>query len=536
MDKYTILANIFGYDKFRKGQEFFVDNILAGNDVLGIMPTGAGKSVCFQIPALMMQGITLVISPLISLMKDQVSALVQSGVRAAYLNSSLTENQYYKALANAKNGMYKIIYVAPERLNTYGFSEFAKTADISMITVDEAHCVSQWGQDFRPSYLEIPRFIQQLPRRPVVSAFTATATKRVREDIIKILNLQNPQMKITGFDRPNLSFEVAVPDDKDGYLKNFLKLHMSENGIIYCNTRKNVDYVYNMLKNLGYNVGKYHAGMPQPERNANQDDFLFDRIKIMVATNAFGMGIDKSDISYVVHYNMPGSLENYYQEAGRAGRDGSEAVCLLLYSKKDYHIQEFLIEKTEKNPDISDEEFKRIKENEKEKLKKMIFYCRSKECLRKNILNYFGEDAADRCDKCSICNTPPEDLFEISETDNNDVYLSDILEGFYETSDYYAPKQVAKAVKNYDKVKSRAKKMLEETNDTPLFTELKFLRSAIAKREGVPAFVVFSDMTLRDMCDKQPKTSAEFLNVSGVGVAKLEKYGEEFISVIQRFS
>ncbi len=515
MDKYSILRQVFGYDKYRGGQEFFVDNILSGKDVLGIMPTGAGKSVCFQVPALLLEGITLVISPLISLMKDQVSALVQSGVRAAYLNSSLTENQYYKALSNAKNGVYKIIYVAPERLNTYSFLDFAKSVNISMITIDEAHCVSQWGQDFRPSYLEIPKFMDELGYRPRMSAFTATATSRVREDIIKRLRLINPEIMITGFDRPNLSFSVKIPKDKDAELKYFLNNHTGHAGIIYCSTRKNVDYVYDMLKNAGYSVGRYHAGMVLSERNSQQEDFLFDRVKIMVATNAFGMGIDKSDVAYVVHYNMPGSIENYYQEAGRAGRDGSEAECLLFYEKKDYHIQEFLIEKSEKQPEISDDEFERIKENEKEKLKKMVFYCRSKECLRKNILNYFGESAPDTCGKCSICNKSEE---------------------FVEIPEFNEPVIDTKAVRNYDKVKSRAKKMLEQTNETPLFIQLKVLRSSIAKRENVPAFVVFSDMTLRDMCSKLPKNESEFLNVEGVGEAKLKKYGREFIDTIKLFS
>ncbi len=522
MDKYSILKQVFGYESYRGGQEFFVDKITEGRDVLGIMPTGAGKSICFQVPALMMDGITLVISPLISLMKDQVTALVQSGVRAAYLNSSLTENQYFKALSNARAGIYKIIYVAPERLNTYSFREFAGSVNISMITVDEAHCVSQWGQDFRPSYLEIPKFIENLGYRPVISAFTATATGRVRDDIIRILKLKNPEIKITGFDRPNLYFDIAMPKDKDMYLKHFMRSHNNESGIIYCSTRKNVDFVCDMLQNAGYQAGKYHAGMSQELRSSMQEDFLYDRIKVMVATNAFGMGIDKSDISYVVHYNMPASIENYYQEAGRAGRDGSDAICLLLYQKRDYHIQEFLIDKAEKNPDISDEDFERIKENEKEKLKKMVFYCRSKDCLRKNILNYFGETAPEKCGKCSICNAPPEE---------EEIHIPDT-----EIPSYYEPSVDAVAVTNFEKSRKRAKRLVPTEDMPPLYLELKALRSRLAAEAKVPAFVVFSDMTLRDMCKKMPVTEAELLDVSGIGEAKLRKYGDEVLRLIRQFS
>ncbi len=519
MDKYSILNNVFGYDKYRSGQEFFVDTILEGRDVLGIMPTGAGKSVCYQVSALMMEGITLVISPLISLMKDQVSALVHSDVRAAYLNSSLTENQYSKALYNAEKGMYKIIYVAPERLNTPSFLRLAKTIKISMVTVDEAHCVSQWGQDFRPGYLEIPKFINELGYRPVISAFTATATTKVRDDIIRKLQLKNPSIKITGFDRPNLTFEVAYPDDKDAYLRYFIRCHKEAAGIVYCSTRKNVENVYEMLSEYGYSVGKYHAGMNIADRNKHQENFLFDRIKIIVATNAFGMGIDKSDVAFVIHYNLPASIENYYQEAGRAGRDGNDAKCILLYKKQDYHIQKFLIDKAEKQPEITDEEFEAFKENEKEKLKKMVFYCRSKDCLRNRILNYFGELTSDVCGKCSVCTGAMEE--------SSDTAVPEKFSEFEEDT---------KAVKNYNKIKSRAKNMIEDLVELPLYTELKKLRSSISKQENVPAFVVFSDMTLKDMCRKLPRSEEEFLTVEGVGQAKLKKYGKDFIRVIRQFS
>ena len=344
MNKHEILKNYFGYDSFREGQEDLIDAILKGQDVLGIMPTGAGKSLCYQVPALMLPGITLVISPLISLMKDQVQALNQAGVHAAYLNSSLTERQMTKALQLAAQGQYKIIYVAPERLETWEFLNFASRVAVSMVTVDEAHCISQWGQDFRPSYLKIVSFIRQLPQRPVVSAFTATATETVKNDICAVLQLENPKVMVTGFDRQNLYFGVETPPSKDVFTLNYVRQHDRDSGVIYCATRKNVDQLYEKLRKEKVPVTRYHAGLSAQERQKNQDDFIYDRRPVIVATNAFGMGIDKSDVRYVIHYNMPQSLENYYQEAGRAGRDGEPAECILLFSPQDIMIGKFLIE------------------------------------------------------------------------------------------------------------------------------------------------------------------------------------------------
>lgn len=332
MTKEQVLKKYFGYDGFREGQSELIDSILQGRDVLGIMPTGSGKSMCFQIPALMLEGITLVISPLISLMKDQVASLNQAGIHAAYLNSSLSYNQYRKALEYAKAGRYPIIYVAPERLVTEEFLDFALHTRISMVAVDEAHCVSQWGQDFRPSYLKIVEFIQKLPQRPIVSAFTATATREVREDVTAILGLQKPLVVTTGYDRPNLYLGVQSTKDKYATMRNFIECHPGQFGIVYCATRKLVEEICERLENDGFSTTRYHAGLSDAERRSNQDDFIYDRKMIMVATNAFGMGIDKSNVRYVIHYNMPKNLESYYQEVGRCSRDGEPGECILLYS------------------------------------------------------------------------------------------------------------------------------------------------------------------------------------------------------------
>ena len=403
MDKYTILKKYFGYGQFREGQETLIDAILEGRDVLGIMPTGAGKSICYQVPALLFSGITIVISPLISLMKDQVQSLNQAGIHAAYINSSLTENQILKALSLAAAGQYKIIYVAPERLETYEFLEFAKRAELSMVTVDEAHCISQWGQDFRPSYLKIVEFIQKLPKRPVISAFTATATQAVKEDIVCVLGLDHPKVLVTGFDRKNLYFSVETPRKKDIWVMDYVKAHERESGIIYCATRKNADTLYEQLNQSGIPVTQYHAGLGKEARRCNQEDFINDRKPVMVATNAFGMGIDKSNVRYVIHYNMPQSLENYYQEAGRAGRDGEPSECILLYSPQDVMINRFLLENKEENPEFTREEIDTIRERDEERLRMMTYYCVTKNCLREYILHYFGEYNHVACGNCSNC-------------------------------------------------------------------------------------------------------------------------------------
>ena len=397
------LKQYFGYDEFRSGQEALIDGIMAGRDVLGIMPTGAGKSICFQIPALMMDGVTLIVSPLISLMKDQVNALTQSGAAAAYINSSLTQRQIDKALWNAREGAYKLIYVAPERLITPEFMSLARSLRISMLTVDEAHCISQWGQDFRPSYAQIPGFIAGLPERPVVSAFTATATPRVRDDIVNLLGLSDPQVLVAGFDRQNLYFDVQKPRNKYSALTAFLNGKTGRSGIVYCGTRKTVEEVCGQLQSDGYNASRYHAGLNDKERHDNQDDFIYDRAQIMVATNAFGMGIDKSNVSFVVHYNMPKDIESYYQEAGRAGRDGSPADCVLLYSARDVSMNEWMIENDDAQyPDRETEAM--LKERSRKRLREMTFYSTTTSCLRAFILKYFGETPSNYCGNCGNCN------------------------------------------------------------------------------------------------------------------------------------
>ena len=416
MEPIDILKQYFGYDTFREGQRPLIDSVLKGRDVLGIMPTGAGKSMCFQIPALMMEGITLVISPLISLMKDQVGALNQAGVHAAFLNSSLTMGQYVKAIRLAKEGRYKIIYVAPERLETEGFLEFAlsENVHISFLAVDEAHCVSQWGQDFRPSYLKIMEFLKKLPYRPVVGAYTATATEDVRDDIMDILELQNPYVMTTGFDRENLHFAVKKPVDKYKelvhYLKDREKKFSGSSGIIYCLTRKNVEDICYRLRKEGFSVTRYHAGLSDEERKENQEDFIYDRRQIMVATNAFGMGIDKSDVRFVIHYNMPKNMESYYQEAGRAGRDGEPAECILYYEPMDVRTNRFFIENGEDNEELDEFTRQLVKERDIERLKQMTFYCFTSECLRHYILKYFGENSSGYCGNCLNCMTQFEEV------------------------------------------------------------------------------------------------------------------------------
>ena len=415
MTKEEVLKKYFGYDSFRAGQETLVNGILSGRDTLGIMPTGAGKSLCYQIPALLMSGITLVVSPLISLMKDQVTALNQAGIHAAYLNSSLTPGQYQTALRNLVQGRYKIVYVAPERLLTDSFLWAASQIEISMVSVDEAHCISQWGQDFRPSYLKIPDFVEQLPVRPVVSAFTATATAEVREDITAILGLQDPVTLVTGFDRKNLRFSVKQPADKMAATLAYIMEHPDECGIIYCLTRKTVEEVHNALVGRGFSATRYHAGLSDEERRKNQEDFIFDRKEIMVATNAFGMGIDKSNVRYVLHYNMPKNMESYYQEAGRAGRDGLPSECILFYSGQDVVTNQFFIDRMEAAEGMDEETAALVQERERERLKKMTFYCFTNDCLRSYILRYFGEYGDSYCGNCSNCLTQFEEK-DVSET------------------------------------------------------------------------------------------------------------------------
>ena len=407
-----ILKQYFGYDSFRPGQDELVQAILSGRDTLGIMPTGAGKSICYQVPALALPGLTLVVSPLISLMKDQVGALNEAGVPAACINSAMSFEEMRDALYFAGRGQYKLLYVAPERLTAPFFLDFARRVPISMVTVDEAHCISQWGQDFRPSYLKILDFLAALPQRPLVSAFTATATAEVRDDIIRALGLEEPFVITTGFDRPNLYFAVEKPSSKPSALLAHLLRRRDKSGIVYCSTRKTVEEVCDMLLSRGLPATRYHAGLDPEERLANQDDFLYDRKTVMVATNAFGMGIDKSNVSFVIHYNMPKNMESYYQEAGRAGRDGEAADCILLYNGQDVRTAEFLIEHSHENEDESmDEKTRRqLIERDMERLKQMTFYATTTDCLRRYILNYFGEKAPLCCGHCGNCDTNFEEV------------------------------------------------------------------------------------------------------------------------------
>lgn len=598
-DKLSVLKDYFGHDSFRDGQEQIVDALLDGRDALCIMPTGAGKSMCYQIPALLFDGVTIVVSPLISLMKDQVGSLVQSGVPAAYINSSLSYPQFLRVLSNTEHGKYKIIYVAPERLLTDGFLDTCKKIKISMVAVDEAHCVSQWGQDFRPSYLKIVSFIKSLENRPIVGAFTATATNDVKEDIKKILRLENPFEITTGFDRPNLFFGVIKSSSKDEKLIDLIRERGDRSGIVYCATRKNVESVCELLCDNGFSATRYHAGLDEYERRKNQEDFVFDRKNIMVATNAFGMGIDKSNVTYVIHYNMPKNIESYYQEAGRAGRDGGEADCILLYSPKDVRLNRFMIENSEGNDELTIEENEQIRERDFERLKHMTFYSTTNDCLRGFILRYFGGDKKAYCGKCSNCLSvhklvdvtidAQKIMSCIARTGQRygKAVICDVLKGsksekilkaelnnqstygimkevttrhIFGTIDFLAEKEyisadnetevlkllpksrdvlfgrerlVMKKVENSEKVVKTHRP--EVPVDSELLDALKALRKSIASKKSVPAYVIFSDATLIDMCKKCPETPDEMLEVSGVGRTKLEKFGKEFLEVIAKF-
>ena len=403
MDKYTALKRYFGHGGFRPGQEELVDALLSRRDALGVMPTGAGKSICYQLPALLLPGVTLVISPLISLMKDQVTSLTQAGIPSAFINSTLSQERYREVFRRARQGEYKLIYVAPERLPAPGFLRYAQEAEISLLAVDEAHCVSQWGQDFRPSYLKIAEFLEELPCRPPVGAFTATATDQVKEDIRRLLLLKDPLCITTGFDRPNLYFETVRPRSKEAYLKKFIRDRPGQSGIVYCATRRTVDGVCAALTADGFSATRYHAGLPEEERRRNQEDFVYDRARIMVATNAFGMGIDKSNVGFVVHYNMPKDVESYYQEAGRAGRDGAYAHCTLLFSESDVRMAKFLIDNASDREELDKKEQERLRQRDLRRLEEMTAYAKTAGCLRACLLRYFGEAAPDRCDRCSNC-------------------------------------------------------------------------------------------------------------------------------------
>ena len=515
MDKLETLKHYFGHDGFRAGQEPMVDALLQGRDCLGIMPTGAGKSMCYQIPALMKTGVALVISPLISLMKDQVAALKSAGVPAAYLNSSLSPRQLDLAIERARMGMYRVIYVAPERLETMSFQQFARNTLISLIAVDEAHCVSQWGQDFRPNYLKIADFVDSLPVRPVVGAFTATATARVRDDIIRLLRLKQPVLSSTGFDRPNLYFEVARPKSKYPALSAILRGKREQSGIVYCATRKAVEEVCDKLQMEGFTAGRYHAGLSDEERQRSQEDFQYDRVQVMVATNAFGMGIDKSNVNYVIHYNMPKSMEAYYQEAGRAGRDGTDAECILLYNGSDIYTAKWMIEHSEPNPELTGEEQEAVRRQELRRLETMIDYCNTTRCLREYILKYFGQTAPDKCDGCSSC-----------------------IGAQYEFVQELARPSRKRAASGSVFVKPVPKKTEEPVLADPdnLFDQLRACRLRLAQGLHVPPYIICDDKTLTDMARRMPRNLSEMLAVHGMGTAKVGKWGEPFLKVIAAYS
>ena len=609
LDKKTVLKQYFGHSEFRDGQEEVVDAIMRGEDALCIMPTGGGKSICYQVPAMLLEGMTVVISPLISLMKDQVNALTQNGIDAAYLNSSLSYTQYVRVLENIRRGIYKIVYVAPERLAVSDFASVCRGIKIDLLAVDEAHCVSQWGQDFRPSYLKIADFVNTLGCRPRVAAFTATATAQVKKDIEYSLKLKSPFRITTGFDRPNLKFEVLRPKHKFDELLSLLRARADKSGIIYCSTRKTVDEVGKKLCEAGFSATVYHAGLDDDVRRQNQEDFVYDRRSIIVATNAFGMGIDKSNVSYVIHYNMPMDIESYYQEAGRAGRDGNAADCILLYSKGDVMTNQYLIEHSEPNPDLTPDMQELIKERDYERLKMMTFYSTASTCLRSFILNYFGERSSGYCGNCSSCLTQFTEvditadarkiLACISQTGERfgKKLICDIIRGsnrrkivrwgldtvpaYGELASHKEPhlraildhleyegyitsnagkyptlsltpkaepvlsgeatvamkiaKPKAPDVRGSKKstmTSSAETATAATTPDQRLFAELKALRRTIADEEKVPAYIVFTDAALLDMCKKHPTTREGFLAVSGVGKVKLDLFGDRFLELL----
>lgn len=579
-----ILQKFYGYEDFRPGQKKVVESLLNRNDTVAIMPTGAGKSICFQIPALLFEGVTLVISPLISLMKDQVDSLRQLGIAAVYINSSVSKAQLYKDLQDISAGFYKIIYIAPERLTSEYLPDSFKNLNISMIAVDEAHCLSQWGHDFRPSYRNILNFTNSLRIKPIISAFTATATPEVKTDIINLLGLKQPNVFVTGFDRPNLYFSVLRGEVKDKFVIDYVKKHQDEAGIIYVGTRKDVDALQILLEIKGIKAGRYHAGMTDEERNQMQEDFLYDNLSVMVATNAFGMGIDKPNVRYVIHYNMPKNMEAYYQEAGRAGRDGLSGNCILLYSPQDTQLQKFLISKSTESEIRQQLEYKR--------LQSMVDYCHTPQCLRAFILHYFGEfDVEEHCDNCSNCKLEGE-LIDIT------IDAQKVLSCVYRMHERFGVKMIAEVLKgsksakikqfNFERLSTYGlmkERKLKDISDLilrlsamqylditesqypvvtlnelswqvlrgqkkvwqkmvivkkakakgELFEALRSLRKELATKEKLPPYMIFSDATLTQMATDKPTDLELMKNIRGVGEFKLQKYGEEFLTVIKSY-
>lgn len=579
-----ILQKFYGYEDFRPGQKKVVESLLNRNDTVAIMPTGAGKSICFQIPALLFEGVTLVISPLISLMKDQVDSLRQLGIAAVYINSSVSKAQLYKDLQDISAGFYKIIYIAPERLTSEYLPDSFKNLNISMVAVDEAHCLSQWGHDFRPSYRNILNFTNSLRIKPIISAFTATATPEVKTDIINLLGLKQPNVFVTGFDRPNLYFSVLRGEVKDKFVIDYVKKHQDEAGIIYVGTRKDVDALRVLLEIKGIKAGRYHAGMTDEERNQMQEDFLYDNLSVMVATNAFGMGIDKPNVRYVIHYNMPKNMEAYYQEAGRAGRDGLSGNCILLYSPQDTQLQKFLISKSTESEIRQQLEYKR--------LQLMVDYCHTPQCLRAFILHYFGEfDVEEHCDNCSNCKLEGE-LIDIT------IDAQKVLSCVYRMHERFGVKMIAEVLKgsksakvkqfNFERLSTYGlmkERKLKDISDLilrlsamqylditesqypvvtlnelswqvlrgqkkvwqkmvivkkakakgELFEALRSLRKELATKEKLPPYMIFSDATLTQMATDKPTDLELMKNIRGVGEFKLQKYGEEFLTVIKSY-
>ena len=611
MDKYTALKTYFGHTAFRPGQEAVIDALLAGQDVLAVMPTGAGKSACYQIPAVLRRGVTLVISPLISLMQDQVAALREAGIPAACIHSGQAEETYREIVSSALDGAFRILYVAPERLETDSFLHLALRLDVGLVAVDEAHCVSQWGQDFRPSYLKIADFLARLPRRPVVGAFTATATEQVKADIAALLGLRDPLALTTGFDRPNLYFAVARPRDKERYVEEYILDHPGKSGIVYCATRKSVESLCRQLRAAGIPATRYHAGLEAGERQKNQEDFVYDRRRVMVATNAFGMGIDKSNVSFVLHYNMPKNLENYYQEAGRAGRDGEKAECILLFSLGDVQTARYFIDNNTDNEDLTPAQAGTVRARELERLDRMVAYCKTTRCLRGMLLEYFGEHHPGKCGNCGNC---CGDFVETDITTEAQKILSGLARiqkrwpgglgvvalvqmlrgsrdkntlnrgldrlptyGIMKDTPPARMRQYLDALEEQGYVvpagdeypvlrlgapagevlfRGRTVTMTERrpaprpappagrsarrpqpagADADSLLDRLKALRNQLAQRQHLPAYVIFTNASLTEMAEKRPRTTGDFLRISGVGDARARRYGMEFLRVIAEY-